>query len=151
MSRGKKKHLDFELNLIPFIDLLSTCICFLLLTAVWLNVGTLNVKQAIGGQPQAETEKLPHLWIQLHSNGDVVLDLQDSRASGKFQKQLIKGLDGKPQVTALDEMVKSVKCFEPGIRQALLQPQAGTVYEDMVAVMDSFKKNGLVDIGVTPL
>lgn len=151
MARGKKKHLDFELNLIPFIDLLSTCICFLLLTAVWLHIGTMNVKQAIGGQPQAETEKQPHVWAQVQANGDVVVDLQDSRSSAKFQKRLIKGVDGKPQVSALEEMIKSVKTSEPAVRQALLQPQAGTVYEDMVTVMDSFKKNGLVDIGVTPL
>lgn len=54
--RKHKKHLDFEINLIPCIDLLSVCICFLLLTAVWLNIGSMNVKQAIG-QTTAETEK----------------------------------------------------------------------------------------------
>ena len=54
--RHNKKHLDFELNLIPCIDLLSVCICFLLLTAVWLQVGSLSVKQAIGGQSAADVE-----------------------------------------------------------------------------------------------
>jgi len=28
--KGRKKSMNFELNLVPFIDVLSTCICFLL-------------------------------------------------------------------------------------------------------------------------
>ena len=46
-GRGKKG-LNAELNLVPFIDLLSMCICFLLMTAVWVQIGVLDVKQGIG-------------------------------------------------------------------------------------------------------
>jgi biopolymer transport protein ExbD len=74
----KNKHLDFEINLIPCIDLLSVCICFLLLTAVWLNVGSMNVKQAVGGQSAAETEKKPLLWVFMGAGGQLNLDLQQS-------------------------------------------------------------------------
>ena len=45
---GGKRGLNPEVNLVPFIDLLSVCICFLLISAVWLNVGSLQVKQALG-------------------------------------------------------------------------------------------------------
>ena len=40
---GKKKELNAELNLTPFIDLLSTMVCFLLITAVWIEIGTVEV------------------------------------------------------------------------------------------------------------
>ena len=49
-GRGGKgrKSLDAEVNLVPFIDLLSMCICFLLMTAVWVEMGAVNVKQTVG-------------------------------------------------------------------------------------------------------
>ncbi|CAN0275939.1 unnamed protein product, partial [Chrysoparadoxa australica] len=43
---GQKKELDAQLYLTPFIDLLSTCVCFLLITAVWIEIGTVEVKQS---------------------------------------------------------------------------------------------------------
>lgn len=76
--RKHKPHLDFDLNLVPFIDLLSVCICFLLITAVWLNVGSMNVKQAVGGQSAAETEKKPLLWVFMGETGDLTLDVRES-------------------------------------------------------------------------
>jgi biopolymer transport protein ExbD len=35
---GEKKAIDFNLNLVPFIDLMSAMISFLLITAVWMDV-----------------------------------------------------------------------------------------------------------------
>ena len=36
-GKGGRKPLDAQLNLVPFIDLLSCCISFLLITAVWVT------------------------------------------------------------------------------------------------------------------
>jgi biopolymer transport protein ExbD len=44
-----------------------------------------------------------------------------------------------------------VKQAEPTLNTALIQPQAATVYEDIIAVMDQFKRSGLGDLGVSPL
>ena len=44
-ASGKKKAVDAELNLIPFIDLLICCICFLLITAVWVQMAQIEVTQ----------------------------------------------------------------------------------------------------------
>ncbi len=51
---GEKKSLDFELNLTSFIDLLSTCTCFLLITAVWIQVGSVEIKQSHGTEAAQE-------------------------------------------------------------------------------------------------
>lgn len=42
-SKGAKRPLDAELNLVPFIDLLVCCICFLLITAVWTQMARVDV------------------------------------------------------------------------------------------------------------
>lgn len=150
--RAGKKHLDFEINLIPFIDLLSACICFLLLTAVWVQVGSMDVKQAVGGQPAADTPKKPTLWVNMGAGGEVSLNIQDSsKVPKRLTKLSIKGVEGKMNTAELDTAIQELKSLEPELRTALIQPQAQSVYEDMIALMDEFKKQGLVDLGVSPL
>jgi biopolymer transport protein TolR len=56
-GKGGKKPLDAELNLVPFIDLLVCCICFLLITAVWTQMHRINVKQS--GKSQATENNEP--------------------------------------------------------------------------------------------
>jgi biopolymer transport protein TolR len=146
-----KKHLDFELNLIPFIDLLSTCICFLLLTAVWVQVGAMNVKQAVGGQPAGEDKKKPTMWVAMQPNGDVALDIKDSRVPAKLAKIKISGTAGKPNLIELASALTQIKTVEPLLVTALIQPQAASVYEDIIELMDQFRKQGLSDLGVSPL
>lgn len=150
--RAGKQHLDFEINLIPFIDLLSACICFLLLTAVWVQVGSMDVKQAVGGQPAADTPKKPTLWVNMGADGAVTINVQDSgKVPAKLQKVGIQGVAGKIDFAQLDLAVQQLKTLEPELRTALIQPQAASIYEDMILLMDNFKKQGLVDLGVSPL
>lgn len=150
--RPGKKHLDFEINLIPFIDLLSACICFLLLTAVWVQVGTMDVKQAVGGQPAGETQKKPTLWVHMGNAGEVSVEVQDTdKVPAKLRKLTVKGVDGKTSFSDLENVVGELKSLEPNLRTALIQPQGQSVYEDVIAIMDQFKKQGLIDLGVSPL
>lgn len=149
--RKKHKHLEFEINLIPAIDLLSVCICFLLLTAVWLHVGALSVKQAVGGQPASETAKKPTVWVQLSGQGDVTMDVRDARVPAKLAKTKIPGKEGKPNLDAVKAYAADLKTVEPALTTVLMQPQASAVYEDIIDLMDAFKHNGMIDLGVSPL
>src|SRR4026209_437156 len=44
-----KKSVNVELNIIPFIDLMSCLTAFLLVTAVWVNIAQINI------QPKGKT------------------------------------------------------------------------------------------------
>src|SRR5690242_21879162 len=55
-GKGGKKPLDAELNLVPFIDLLSCCISFLLITAVWTQIAGLQVASS-GGPPDPQSKE----------------------------------------------------------------------------------------------
>ena len=151
MSMKKKKSLDFEVNLIPFIDLLSTCICFLLLTAVWINVASMNVKQAVGGQAADAGAKKPTVWVAMNPGGDLTLDVKDSRVPVKLTKLSIPGQQGKPNLELLTTTVAQLKAAEPLLNTALIQPTAASVYEDIIGLMDGFKRSGVTDLGVSPL
>jgi biopolymer transport protein TolR len=55
-ARGRRA-LDASLNLVPFIDLLSCCIAFLLITAVWTTLARVDVVN--GGASATAAEEGP--------------------------------------------------------------------------------------------
>lgn len=151
MSARGKRHLDFELNLIPFIDLLSVCICFLLMTAVWTQIGTMDAKQAVGGQSAAETEKKPTVWANLGDRGVINLEIRDSSAAKKFARVKIDAVEGQPNWSQFENVMKEARLQDPALTTALIQPVAGTVYEQIIDLMDKFRQVGVVSLGVSPL
>ena len=42
IGTGDKKSVNVELNIVPFIDLMSCLTAFLLVTAVWVNIAQIN-------------------------------------------------------------------------------------------------------------
>ena len=53
---------NFELNLVPFIDLMSVLITFLLITAVWTQVSMIQIGSSLyGKQTSEEPVELPPL------------------------------------------------------------------------------------------
>src|SRR5512143_593338 len=55
-GRGGRRAVDIDMNLIPFIDMMSVLVAFLLLTAVWTNLAQINIKPGGVGH---DTEQLP--------------------------------------------------------------------------------------------
>ncbi len=148
----RKKSLDNEIDLVAFISLLSVCICFLLLTAVWIQIGSMNVKQAVGGQAE-EGKKNPALWTLVQSDGSLSLRLEDApkKVSRKFARMRVEAIDGKPNFEQLRTQVAELKKVLPALTTALIQPKKATAYEDIIGMMDLFKQEGLSDLGVAPL
>lgn len=150
-----KKNLDTEVDLVSFISLLSVCICFLLLTAIWIQIGSINVKQAVGGQSAAETKKVPAVWAQMQKNGSVVLKYQDfpNSALSKLGRQAVvpSADEGKINYTELETKLASIVKVVPDLRTGLVVPQGESKYENVIELMDHLKKVGLVDLGVSPL
>src|SRR3954463_6400141 len=57
-GKGGKKPLDMAVNLVPFIDLMAVTISFLIMTAVWTQIGRLPVmnqgNSVEGSEPDAK-------------------------------------------------------------------------------------------------
>jgi biopolymer transport protein TolR len=147
-----KKEINFELNLIPVFDVLSACICFLLITAVWIQVGSMDVSQALGGQSAQEKENPPSVLTFMEPTGEIHFSLKDAPgAPAALKDQRIKGLNGKVDWPSIEKYLGTLSKRLPKLQTALVMPSKATRYEDMIQVMDSFRKNGLKDIGISPL
>jgi biopolymer transport protein ExbD len=66
---GRKKSVNSDINMIPFIDLLMVTIAFLLITAVWVTFSRINANAQIPGPPNPEQEitpQTPEKVLHLH-------------------------------------------------------------------------------------
>ncbi|MBY0371880.1 biopolymer transporter ExbD [bacterium] len=153
-SSGGRRSLDAEINLVPFIDLLSVCICFLLMTAVWTQISTVQVKQSHGTEAGEAGEY--ELNVQFSNAQTVALELKKKgraykKASFKADdfKALLGSMDG--QITTwLAPLVKDPAAPSP-VTAAMVTPKADVTYGDLVSTMDVLRKHQIVNLGVVPV
>ena len=141
----------FELNLVPFIDILSTCICFLLMTAIWINVGVLNVSQAIGSEPPSGGKNPPSVIAEMKNDGMIQLSLKDAGKSARPVQYDVRSSSGRIDWERVEAYVATLQANIPELKTALVMPSARTKYEDVIRIMDMFKKSKITDIGIAPL
>jgi len=142
----------FELNLVPFIDVLSTCICFLLMTAIWINVGVLNVSQALGSEAPPGGKNPPSVIADIKNDGTIQLSLKD--VSARVKKPVaydVAAQNGRIDWERVEAYVATLQANIPDLKTALVMPSSHTKYEDVIRIMDLFKKSKITDIGLAPL
>lgn len=151
-SRGKKKELDFDLNLIPAIDLLSVCICFLLLTAVWIHLGSLKLQQGTGETNSNQGVNPPSLWIQVARTGDLTLSTRDLPANqrGLNASVLKSSGSGKVDREKLAQALTLIQKKMPSIATVIVRPQTQVPYGEVIAVIDKLKAAKVKDVGIAP-
>src|ERR1051325_11585223 len=78
-GRKGRKDVNGELLLVPYIDLLTCMIAFLLITAVWTQIARLEVRQR--GQGESDGVDPPEIKIAVlvHQDGFSVVVNQDQR------------------------------------------------------------------------
>jgi biopolymer transport protein TolR len=148
---GRKRSLDAEINLVPFIDLLSMCICFLLMTAVWTQLGSVQVKQSHGTDAASVSkDKTVDLELKFNGGREAVITL---KKSGKIAKTLkLSASDIVGVGTQLQGQLQSIRqeLSKEGTKVSAVFVTAHDQvdYGSMVSIMDVFRKNEMTNIGV---
>ena len=80
-NKSGKKPLNADLNLVPYIDLLTCMVAFLLITAVWSQLARLEAHQKGQGQAGEDTppEKVFKLVVVVNSEGYNLVADQDQQ------------------------------------------------------------------------
>lgn len=149
----KKESLDTEVNLISFIALLAVLICSLLLTVSWIQIGSMNVKQALDGSPSENSKQQEAVvWAKFNGRKDIIFSIDNAtKLPRSMRKFVIPNKDGAPDLQPIAKQLQEVMKIESGLRVALIQPAAETFYEEIVQLMDQFKASGMTDLGISPL
>jgi biopolymer transport protein TolR len=148
-GKGRKKNMNFELNLIPFIDVLSTCICFLLVTAVFVNLGAFHTNQAVGSA-KSQAKPKGTVTVSLGGKGDIRFEVKDVRGS-KNNLVTITGSQGKINFARTEEWIKSFSSHYTDVKTVLLMPNPHSKYDDLIQLMAQFKASQMDQIGIAPL
>ncbi len=142
-ASGHRRSLDAEVNLVPFIDLLSMCICFLLMTAVWTQLGSVQVKQAMGTDA-APPSKALDLEVKILSAQEVTFGVKSGKTA-KLSKSTIQDFDRN-----VKELVASMAKQGQSVGSVMVTPHISADYGVLVSVMDKLRSNSLQNIGVVP-
>lgn len=149
---SNKKELNFDLNLMPVIDILSVCICFLLITVVWTNVGSLNVSQGVGTEATGSADNTPAVWVYLKQGGQVVMSVRNlNKKTNQHDTSFSGNRNGGIKWSSVESFIGHLKEKAPDLRTALIMPSKQISYEDIIKMMDRFKKSGIEDVGISPL
>lgn len=142
---GKGRKVSLELNLVPFIDLMSVLITFLLMTAVWSQVSMIQIGSSLYGKKDETQAPLP-------PQSDVVLKLE-IRANGYSlnvgkQTILIPLVNQEYDDVGLIAQLEKAKQLYPDKNDAAIAMADELPYERLVKGMDGFLKSGFPQISV---
>jgi len=147
-----KKSLNVELNIVPFIDLMSCLTAFLLVTAVWVNIAQINI------QPKGKTRDTTNVQTDDEHVTLSVLVQADriwvglSRVN-EFQEIPKKGNDQdweKFETTLKEHKASAFFSDRTDIEVAAESTaQSPVEYQDIIHAMDVAVKVGFVDVGLT--
>ncbi|MCZ0933255.1 MAG: biopolymer transporter ExbD [Oligoflexia bacterium] len=149
MSKSKQE-VDYQLDLTPFISLLSVCICFLLLTVAWFQVGALSVKQVMGaGAGEEKQEDKLTLWVYMKSENKIEIRLK--KGSQPVSQKIIDSLESAFDFQKFKKYVGDLKSQQADLNEVFIFPQEKAVYEDIVKIMDGVRQAGIFSMGLAPI
>ena len=148
----KKEQFDYQLDLTPFISLLSVCICFLLLTVAWVQIGALSVKQVMGSKAQgSSTENKTSLWIYIKAKKRIEVRLKKGAKS--LSQKFISSIDEDKAFNFknFQKHLIEIKKKQSNLKEAFILPQEQIAYEDIIKIMDGVRQVGIFSMGLSPI
>lgn len=138
-----RKHMHADLNLVPFIDLFSTLICFLLMTAVWNQIEALstNVESVTtSDSPAPPDPNKVNLTVTVLRDR---IEMAENETAYKFS--IINGQ------LPMDKVIRGLEVWRekyPNRKDIILNTENEIPYKYMIATFDTLVGNGWPDVGV---
>jgi biopolymer transport protein ExbD len=145
-----KKDLNFEINILPILDVLSVLICFLLLTAVWTQIGSLDTKQAIGDNSSSGAENPPSIWTMVDAQGNLSIELRNIKERVPLSYKIASRGQGV-DLDGFKQRLLGLKTQIPELKIGVIRPEAKANYGDVIHLMDQMKQTQITDVGLSPL
>jgi biopolymer transport protein TolR len=135
-ARGKSS----ELNLVPYIDLLTCMVAFLLITAVWTQLAQLHVRQRAGGDQEPTETRLPLV---------ILVDDDGFNLVSGAERQLLPRGDGY-DFAGLARALQAWKRSYPDREDLEVASDDGVPFDTLVSTMDAALGAGFPALTVIP-
>lgn len=163
-GKGGRKGLNVNVNLVPFIDLLSALISFLIMTAVWNQTNLIEVEQGVNPNPPEsdkppDPDDKPPIGIEIQKDGiligrtlperiqiPLVAKGATSAATGNpalDEKFCTEALQGQCyDYPKLEELIVEKRKEKPDEEMIIIMTDDGVWYQEMIRTMDLTRKLG---------
>jgi len=145
-GKSRRKPLNADLNLVPYIDLLTCMVAFLLITAVWTQLARLSAQQKGQGQAGEETPPVQQdkIIVIVNQEGFNLVVGQDQTPIPK------RGSDYDFETLATN--LKKAKDSHPDKNDVQVASEDQIVFDTLIRTMDTaltarFPDISLIDTG----
>ena len=137
---------NVDVNIVPFIDLMSVLVIFLLITAVWTQVSMIQIGSSIYGKKSEKIEPKINDQVQIPFRVDI-------RSTGYHmlvgrESKSIPKVNGEYDRTRLLEELKKVKDLYPEKKDVVVTMEDDLKYEHLIAGMDALLEADFPEIAV---
>jgi biopolymer transport protein ExbD len=139
-ARGRRKSVNGELLLVPYIDLLTCMVAFLLITAVWTQLARLEVRQKGQGESTGLEPPEAKIAVVVHEDGFSVVVDRD--------QQPVPNARGERDYGALTKELKKLKEAHPDKADVQVLSEDGIKFDVLVKTMDVAMASGFPDISL---
>ena len=140
-GKGGKRSLTADLNLVPYIDLLTCMVAFLLITAVWTQLAQLKTSQVGPGGDQEDTP-MAKIAVVVGQDGINLVVNQD--------REILPDKDGQPDWRALSALLKKAKDMFPDKNDVQVASEDSVLYDRLTGVMDATIAAGFPTVSLVP-
>jgi len=142
LGTSQGKSLNVELNIVPFIDLMRCLTAFLLVTAVWVNISSVQNDPVGRGQGGIKGEDEPKLSVLIDNDGILVKAYPSGEARQLAARDWARLEDALREFKTVGEL--------PQIEVAAASTSAHPVeYQQLIAAMDTAVRAGYPHVGIT--
>ena len=140
---------NIDVNIVPFIDLMSVLIIFLLINAVWIQISVLQIGSSLYGKKTEEESPPPP---KDENKKDIFLRL-DVKPSGFFvliDKKTVEipKLRGQYDRKALLKELKKLKSIYPHKEDAFINVSESLPYGELIEGMDMLLVSQFPEISI---
>ena len=136
VGSGNGDSTEIELNLASIIDCFTVLITYLLVSASFITLGTLEVTVPAEAASSAQSAPSLSLKIEVRKRGGLKLVVEGAQS----QSVPITGRELLPDYTALDEQLGGIKAAHAEIHTALLMVDDSIHHKELVHVVEVVKK-----------
>jgi biopolymer transport protein ExbD len=149
---GDKKSLNVELNIVPFIDLMSCLTAFLLVTAVWSNIAQISIQPKGKARSSEPDNEPPPPKISILIQPDIIYVGVSSlpidpviakKENGEYEWSKVEAALGLLRKEAAFDGRKDIEIA------AESTTQSPVAYKDIIHAMDSAAEAGFDGAGLS--
>ncbi len=142
-GNGGKRALNASLNLVPYIDLLTCMVAFLLITAVWTQLAQLKLSQRVPGTEDGKEEKpMAKIAVVVGDDNLNIVVNQD--------REVVPDKNGQPDWDVLATLLKKVKTQFPDKDDVQIASVDNVLFGRLTGVMDTTIAAGFPAVALVP-